>query len=43
MNEEQTYNNMNQAISALNSKLFLNSHLSYYTEKDLEVLGANRT
>jgi hypothetical protein len=43
VNEEQTYNNMNQAMSALNSKLFLKSHLSYYTEQDLEVLDAYRT
>ena len=41
VDSEQTYNNMNQAMSALNSKLSLKSHLSYYTEKDLEILEIN--
>ncbi len=31
--DEQTNNNMNQAMSTLNSKFLLKSHLSYYTEK----------
>ena len=41
--DEQTYNNMSQAMSALCSKLFLKSHLSYYTEKDLDVMDSYRT
>ena len=34
---------MNVAMCTLNSKLFLKSHLSYYTSKDLEVLDSYRT
>jgi len=40
---EETYNNMNQAMTALTSKLFLKSHLSYYTEQDLDILDSYRT
>ena len=43
VDSEEVYNNMNQAMTALNSKLFLKSHMSYYTEKDLEVLDLYRT
>ena len=43
VDREDVYNNMNQAMATLNSKLFLKSHLSYYTEKDLEVLDLFRT
>ena len=42
IDREDVYNNMSQAMSALNSKLFLRSHLSHYTEKDLEVLDTYR-
>ena len=34
---------MNQAMSAMNGKLFLKSHLSYYTDKDLEIMDSYRT
>ena len=40
---EEVYNNMNWAMCTLTSKLFLKSHLSYYTTKDLEVLDSYRT
>jgi len=43
VDSEETYNAMNRAMVALNSKLFLKSHLSYYTEKDLDVLDSYRT
>jgi len=43
VDNEEVYNNMNQAMSTLNSKLFLKSHLSFYTEKDSEVLDSYRT
>ena len=41
--DEATYNNMNQAMTALNHKIFLNSHKSYYTEFDMNVLDEYRT
>ena len=40
---EDVYNNMSRAMTVLNSKLFLQSHLSHYTERDLEVLDSFRT
>ena len=40
---EEVYNNMNLAMCTLTSKLFLKSHLSYYTAKDLEVIDSYRT
>ncbi len=40
---EEVYNNMNLSMCTLTSKLFLKSHLSYYTAKDLEVLDSYRT
>ncbi len=40
---EEVYNNMNLAVCTLTSKLFLKSHLFYYTAKDLEVLDSYRT
>ena len=43
VDSEDVYNNMSQAMSALNSKLFLRSHLSHYTEQDLQVLDTYRT
>ena len=43
VDSEEVYNNMNVAMCTLNSKLFLKSHLSYYTSKDLEVLDSYRT
>ena len=43
VDSEEVYNTMNLAMCTLNSKLFLKSHLSYYTAKDLEVLDAYRT
>ena len=43
VDREDVYNNMNHAMATLNSKLFLKGHLSYYTEKDLEVLDLYRT
>ncbi len=38
---EEVYNNMNLSMCTLTSKLFLKSHLSYYTAKDLEVFRQN--
>ena len=43
VDNEEVYNNMNQAMSTLSSKLFLKNHLSFYTEKDSEVLDSYRT
>ena len=43
VDSEDVYNNMNQAMSTLSSKLFPKSHLSFYTEKDSEVLDSYRT
>ena len=43
VDSEEVHNNMNLAMCTLNSKLFLKSHLSYFTAKDLEVLDAYRT
>ena len=43
VDSEEVYNNTNLAMSTLSSKLFLKSHLSHYTEKDLEVLDSYRT
>ena len=43
VDDEQTYNNMNVAMVSMNSKLFLKSHLSYYTDKDLKVIDSYRT
>ena len=43
MGHEEVYKNMNKAMTALSSKLFFKSHLSRYTEKDLEVLDSYRT
>ena len=40
---EEVYNNMNLAMCTLTVKLFLKSHLSYHTAKDLEVLDSYRT
>ena len=41
--DEATYNNMNQAMTSLNHKIFLNSHKSYYTDFGLDVLDECRT
>ena len=43
VDDEATYNNMVQAMTALNNKLFLKSHLSHYTEQDVDILDAYRT
>jgi hypothetical protein len=43
VDDEATYNNMNQAMRAMNSKLFLKRHLSYYTDKDLEIIDCYKT
>jgi len=41
--DEETYNNMSQAMTHMNNKLFLKSHLSYYTEEDVDILDTYRT
>ena len=41
--DEQTYNNMNKDVSTLNSKLCIKTHLSYYTDKDLEIMDLHRS
>ena len=38
--DEATYNNMGQAMTLLNNKLFLKSHMSLYTEQDMDILDA---
>ena len=43
VDDEATYNNMSQAMTILNNKLFLKSHLSHYTEHDIDILDAYRT
>jgi len=43
VDSEEVYNNMNSAMCALTSKLFLKSHLSYYTQHDVDVLDSYRT
>ena len=43
VDDEATYNNMSQAMTALNNKLFLKSHRSHYTEQDVDILDAYRT
>ena len=40
VDSEEVYNNMNQAMCALNSKSFLKSRLSHYAGEDLEVLDS---
>lgn len=40
VDDEATYNNMSQAMTILNNKLFLKSHLSHYTEQDIDILDA---
>ncbi len=37
---EATYNKMSQAMTALSNKLFLEGHLSHYTEQDIDILDA---
>ena len=41
--DEATYNNMNQAMTSLNHQILMNSHKSYYTEFDMNVLDEYRT
>ena len=43
VDDEATYNNMGQAMTLLNNKLFLKSHMSHYTEQDMDILDAYRT
>ena len=43
VDSEEVYNAMSLAMCTLTSKLFLKSHLSYYTERDLDVLDSYRT
>ncbi len=43
MNDEATYNNVSQALTALNNKLFLKSHISHYTEQDVDIFDAYPT
>ena len=41
--DEATYNAMNQAMTSFNHKIFMNGHKSFYTELDLDVLDEYRT
>jgi len=41
--DEATYNSMSTAMTELSRRLFLKSHLSHYTEQDVEILDAYRT
>ena len=43
VDDEATYNKMSQAMTILNNRLFLKSHLSHYTEQDIDILDAYRT
>jgi hypothetical protein len=43
VDDEATYNNMSQAMTDLNNKLFLKSHLSHHTDQDIDLLDAYRT
>ena len=43
VDDEATYNNMSEAMTDLNNKLFLRSHISHYTEQDIDILDAYRT
>ena len=41
--DEATYNAMNQAMTTFNHKIFMNGHKSYYTDLDLDILDEYRT
>ena len=43
VDDEETYNAMNQAMMAFNHRIFLNGHKSYYTDFDIDVLDEYRT
>ena len=43
VDDEDTYNNMNKAMTDLNNKLFIKSHKSYYTQVDLDIMDEYRT
>ena len=43
IDNEQTYNNMANAMNSLNCKLFLKTHKSYYTNDDITILDQYRT
>ena len=43
VDDEATYNAMNRAMTSFNHKIFLNSHKSYYTSFDLEIIDSYRT
>jgi hypothetical protein len=43
IDNEQTYNNMSNAMSTIHSKIFLKTHKSYFTEDDLLILNEYRT
>ena len=43
VDDEETYNMMNQAMMAFNHRIFLNGHKSYYTDFDLDILDEYRT
>ncbi len=43
VDNEEVYSAMNSAMSTLSSKLFLRNHLSFFTEKDSEILDSYRT
>jgi len=38
VDDEETYNAMNQAMMAFNHRIFLNGHKSYYTDIDIDIL-----
>jgi hypothetical protein len=43
VDDEETYNAMNQAMMAFNHRIFLNGHKSYYTDLDIDILDEYRT
>ena len=43
VDDEETYNAMNQAMMAFNHRIFLNGHKSYYTDIDIDILDEYRT
>jgi hypothetical protein len=42
VDDEETYNAMNKAMTAFNHRIFLNGHKSYYTDFDLDILENGR-
>jgi hypothetical protein len=43
ISNEQTYNNMHQAMTDFNNKLFKIEHKSYYTKLEIDILDEYRS